>query len=68
LRENSPRTAPNSQSAEARTYSASVADGQWHHFGAEPAPTVQASSAKTGSGTKDKAPTLTYRAKVSNAL
>jgi hypothetical protein len=30
--------------ASARTHGAYVGDGQWHHFGAQPAPTVRVSS------------------------
>jgi hypothetical protein len=45
MRFSSPRAMPNSRLSEpSPTYEAYAADGQWHRFGAQPAPSIRTSS------------------------
>jgi hypothetical protein len=41
-----------------------VADGQWHHFGPQPAPAMGASSPETATHSQGSAPVQTYSAYV----
>jgi hypothetical protein len=60
---------PHSQTTEpARTYNAYVGDGQWHHFGAQPAPTMRASSPQEAVSHSQKSePTRTYKVSLAEA-
>jgi hypothetical protein len=39
-----------------------LGDGQWHHFGPQPAPAIRASSPQTAPHSQTSEPTRTYSA------
>jgi hypothetical protein len=49
------------------TRTAYVGDGQWHHFGPQPAPAVRASSPQTVPHPQASEPPRTYNASVAEA-
>jgi hypothetical protein len=52
----------NSQASEpTRNYSAYVGDGQWHHFGPQPAPAMRAASPRTVPNAQTSEPVHTYK-------
>jgi hypothetical protein len=49
------------------TQTAYLGDGQWHHFGPQPAPATRAAAPRTAPDSQASEPARTYKASVAEA-
>ncbi len=64
---NSPPVASSQMTASPVTRTAYVGDGQWHHFGPQPAPAMRASSPQSAPHSQTSEPRRTYNVSVAEA-